>query len=125
MPTTPPGRFTLGTKTTIEKLLQTNPDVALYEDTKRAMLATLARSLGEKGVLTDLDIARIKSALPQVAWEENRPPDTQEVARRKMGTLKGLITEFQKRAIQNYSGAIGSQSQSPSNDPEGLRQFLK
>jgi hypothetical protein len=44
--------------------LQTSPEAAAYQNSIAAFMSRLARASGEKGVLTDPDIERIKRAIP-------------------------------------------------------------
>ena len=65
--------------------LKTNTLAAAYEDSKQAFLGVLSRSLGgERGVLTDRDIARIDKMLPGFG-------DTKAVRDLKIGLIDNLL----------------------------------
>lgn len=49
---------------TVASLTQYSPEATAYANTKTAFMSRLARAAGEKGVLTDYDIARIEKAIP-------------------------------------------------------------
>lgn len=57
---------------------------AAYSDTVQAFLSKLARAGGEKGVLTDQDIARIGKAMPKFT-------DTPETSSRKLENVRLII----------------------------------
>jgi hypothetical protein len=96
----------LGAKT------KASPDAALYNDTVSAFLSSLSRAAGEKGVLTDQDVARIKSALPAFS-------DTADIANAKLETLRNLFKAKKQSAVNAYGGTYnGGQS---NNDPLGIR----
>jgi hypothetical protein len=89
-----------------------SPQAALYKDTVSAFTSQLARAAGEKGVLTDQDVNRIKQALPQLG-------DTADIASAKLDTLKNLFAGLRKGLTNAYT------SQTPTNggqssDPLGL-----
>ena len=74
-----------GLKGSTAAFLQASPEAANYYDTVDAFMSLLSRAAGEKGVLTDQDIKRIKKAVPTFY-------DTQETAARKWTTIKTVIT---------------------------------
>ena len=53
-----------GIKGTVASTLQTSPEAAAYKNSVDAFLSKLARASGERGVLTDTDLKRIKKAIP-------------------------------------------------------------
>lgn len=53
-----------GLKGSVGAALQTNPAAASYQRSVDAFLSRLSRASGEKGVLTDRDLERIKGAVP-------------------------------------------------------------
>lgn len=53
-----------GMKGTAGSVLQSNPAAASYQRTVDAFLSRLSRASGEKGVLTDEDLQRIRRAIP-------------------------------------------------------------
>jgi hypothetical protein len=79
-------------------ITQLDPDSAQLMS-MRAYLAPIVRSLGEKGNLSEGDMARAIGAIPGVT-------DTREVAQRKINTLKNILGAAQR-------GFEGSQNQDP------------
>lgn len=53
-----------GVKGSLASASQTSPQASAYNNTKEAFLSKLSRAAGEKGVLTDQDIKRIRQAIP-------------------------------------------------------------
>lgn len=62
---------------------QSDPDAAMLQS-KAGELATVARSLGEKGALADKDVARAAALVPSIL-------DTKEVAQQKLRDMRALI----------------------------------
>lgn len=93
--------------------LQTNPDAKTYQATRDAFLSMLTRAAGEKGVLTDRDVGRIKSALPDFN-------DTREVAEKKLENLRNLFAGIRSGSFEAYSGTI-TNKQNTDNDPLKIR----
>ena len=58
------GRIPYGVGKSAEAFSQSNPDVASYLQTRLAFLSLITRGLGEKGVLTNVDIERVNKAIP-------------------------------------------------------------
>lgn len=71
---------------------------AAYSNTVEAFLSKIARSAGEKGVLTDQDIKRIKKAIPKFS-------DSPETAERQLDLIRSILSS----AIETKQAApIGS-----------------
>jgi hypothetical protein len=69
----------------IGKFLKTEPNLVAFEDTKRFFLAGISRNLGEeRGVLTDADVKRVESLLPNAR-------DTDESAQVKTEQIYNLV----------------------------------
>ncbi|MEK6878644.1 MAG: hypothetical protein AABY22_03500, partial [Nanoarchaeota archaeon] len=83
----------------ISQLGQGGEAAASYKRTVEGFLSRLSRATGEKGVLTDQDVARIRKAIPTFY-------DTPEVAARNFNTIKDIIGS----ALQSKTG---SQNQNP------------
>jgi hypothetical protein len=79
------------------------PQTKVYNDTIAAFTSMLARAAGEKGVLTDTDIARIKKALPSLN-------DTVATAQQKMTILRTLYQNIEQGALNAYSSPLNQQS---------------
>ena len=91
--------------------LKTDPNAVLFKSTIDAFTSQLSRAAGEKGVLTDQDVARIKAALPSLN-------DTKDIAAAKLGTLRSLFESKKQGAVSAYTNPInGGQN----NDPLGIR----
>lgn len=84
-------------------LAKTNETASTYKDQREQFTGVLSRSLGgEKGVLTDRDIARITKGLPQFG-------DTKKIRDFKMGVIKLLIDT----AIESKKRLLNNQPQNP------------
>lgn len=79
------------------KALLPNTQERLYRDTKKAFLSMLTRAAGEKGVLTDLDVARIEKALPDFL-------DTVSIAQQKRQQLRAIFDAQVQGAVSAYLG---------------------
>jgi hypothetical protein len=77
---------------------QSNTDAAAYSALVNGSVSLLIRGLGERGVLTDNDIARAKSLIPSFF-------DTQATADKKLEQLNSLLT-----AAENKTSSTGSVS---------------
>lgn len=75
-----------------------NDAVSVYNDNKMAFLSNVARSLGEKGVLTDQDIERIAKAFPS-------PTSTKQEAAAKWAMIKTIINRGLSNATKSYGGS--------------------
>lgn len=118
-------RFTLGPMLELGAMFQTNEDATIFKSRRDSVLATLARATGERGVLTDQDVARAEKALPKLT-------DTRDVADRKLAEFKSLMEEFQRRAIQTYTGAVSPSTGlitggniSGMTDEEAYQEYLR
>lgn len=80
---------------------QSDPDAALLMS-KAGELASVARSLGEKGALANQDVARAAALIPQVT-------DTREVAIRKIRDMKAIIDQGET----NYRKSLGVGARAP------------
>lgn len=94
-----------------------NPDTKVYQDTIASFVSTLARAVGEKGVLTDYDIDRVKKALPQLN-------DTTATATEKLRTFKSLLEGIKNGTAdaytaQQYGLTIKEQASQPSLTKQG------
>lgn len=77
---------------------KTNEVAATYADQREQFTGVLSRSLGgEKGVLTDRDIARITKGLPQFG-------DTKRIRDFKMGTIRLLIDTAREAKLRLVDG---------------------
>lgn len=76
----------------IGTLLKTEPNLVAFEDSKRFFLANISRQFGgERGVLTDADVARVEKLLPTTR-------DTEESAKAKTGMIYNIVDREVKRA---------------------------
>jgi len=88
-----------GVKGSVASLLQNSPQARAYEDAKSAFMSKISRAAGEKGVLTDQDIARIEKAIPNFY-------DTPETASEKWQLIESIMNS----AIKAKSGSKTSTS---------------
>jgi len=86
-----------------EYLTQEVPEVAIYQDGVAGMLSIIVRALGEKGTLTNQDIARVRKMFPQFF----PLPDTGEVARQKISRLKRIVSEIERGNIDGARRIAG------------------
>lgn len=86
------GRFAAGAKKKAGAVLQSNAKAARLEATRKTFLATIARASGERGTLTDPDIARAEGLLPKL-------DTTEEVSRENLGVLDEFISDLEQGAI--------------------------
>lgn len=92
------GRFQYGIGKSIEAVAQTDENVASYLATRKAFLSLLVRGLGEKGVLTNIDIERIEQAIPS-QWT------VKKVARKNFETIEDILTSAAESFV-NKGGDI-------------------
>lgn len=98
------GRLKAGAQSSVAGFKQTEglgEDVANYDAMASGMLANISRATGERGVLTNQDIDRVKKNIPTTY-------DTDTVSRRKLGNLDALFNELQERAIKTYTTDMGN-----------------
>jgi hypothetical protein len=95
--------------------LRGNSDIRSYLTTKAALLTKLSRGLGEKGMITDKDVARVNQALADAFTNK-------ETARKNFAVIRSIISG----GIQRYGGGQSTQPTSPQanlsrdNDPLGI-----
>lgn len=93
---------------------QLEPEFKVYNDTIESFLTMLSRATGEKGVITNQDVARIQKALPNSM-------DTLETANQKMQTLRNMFTSIMSGGVSAYTGQTNILSGQQNNDPLGIR----
>lgn len=84
------------------RALLPNSQERLYSETKKAFLSMLTRAAGEKGVLTDVDVARIEKALPSFS-------DTRAIALQKQAQLRNIFDAQVQGAVSAYLGVNPTQ----------------
>lgn len=94
--------------------LQSDPEATSFQKFKEAILATLARASGERGVLTDQDVDRARQNLPNLT-------DTQDVVELKLNRMRSLFTELKQKSISTFTSSASALSGGANNDPLGLR----
>lgn len=111
------GRLKAGAQSAVAGFKQSEglgEDVANYDAMASGMLANISRATGERGVLTNQDIDRVKKNIPTTY-------DTDTVSRRKLANLDELFNQLQERAIKTYTtdmGNAGARVAAPA--PDGL-----
>lgn len=103
-------------------LTQSNKDAARFKQ-QGGLLANIARSLGgERGVLTDQDVARANMLVPSIN-------DTKEIAEDKIRELREIIKNGRKRAIERFQRGAFPQQTPPGFQKEeeaiSLDEYLK
>lgn len=73
-----------------------NNEVNIYNDAKLGFLSNVARSLGEKGVITDYDIERIAKLFPS-------PSSNPQEAQAKWGMIRSIISGGIRKNQEAYS----------------------
>jgi hypothetical protein len=97
------GRLAVGAKSKAAGFAQSaglGEDVANYQAMAVGMLANLSRATGERGVLTNQDVDRVKKNIPTV-------DDTEVVSANKLGNLSALFDDLEQRVIKTYSTKLG------------------
>lgn len=115
-------QYSMTAQATRLKAIQMVPTLSTDNDTK-ALLSTLeaftsllTRAAGEKGVLTDTDVRRIKNALPSIT-------DNKELALQKAAQLNDVFRSSLEGSIKTYIGGVTGASENTggkTNDPLGL-----
>ncbi len=98
-----------GVRGSVSRITQTSPEASIFSDTKEAFLSLISRASGERGVLTDYDVKRIKKALPDFY-------DSPQVAQGKLRTVRQIVTN----ALNSYQGG----SSQVSSDNSSLYELL-
>lgn len=96
-----PGQY-LTTK--LGSLFKSNPDAVVFDSSVAAFSSLLTRAAGEKGVLTDKDVARIINGLPTRT-------DTVASAAKKVEALRSIYQSVKDGTFASYLGAKTPQSQ--------------
>lgn len=119
-------RFKYGAGKSMEAFTQENKDVASYLQTRQAFLSLLVRGLGEKGVLTNTDIARVEKAIPS-QWT------TKNVAEQNFRTIENILNAATQRYVNSggnlsdiqdvISNAQGNQTAKKQNIPATGQMF--
>ena len=86
---------------------QSNLDAALLQS-KTGELASIARSLGEKGALANQDVARAAALVPSIM-------DTREVAQRKFTDMMTIINKGEA----NFRKSLGIDARAPGTSKKG------
>ena len=75
-----------------------------YQRVKEAVLARIVRAFGERGTLTDQDIARARGLFPRLVPF----PDRADFANDLMGDLRELIHEVNARSLETWTPPEGA-----------------
>lgn len=97
-----PGQYV---STKLGSLFKTNPDAVLFDSSISAFSSLLTRAAGEKGVLTDKDVARIINGLPTRT-------DTVESATKKVEALRSIYESVKNGTFNSYIGSKSAPTQS-------------
>lgn len=81
---------------------QTNPDATEFR-AKTGFLAQMARTFGERGVLTNQDVERVQQLLPLLN-------DIDEVKARKIAAIRDILASALQRAQQRLQTPVGTPS---------------
>ena len=102
----------------VEKIVQNEPAIKAYYDTRKFYLTELSRFVGQSGVLTDQDLKIIENALPEAV-------DTPAVVAEKKRNIREYIARKRKN-YQDLSQGIGlnpdnvaAPSSAPATDTDG------
>lgn len=116
---TPGNRLTEGAKMAGDIKLQTNKELVKLDALVRGSLSQVIRFFGEKGTLTDTDIARARA----LSIQTFPIPDTREVALGKLDQLDEFIAELNGRPAPNSPGGAAAPS-GPVVPATNLDQFF-
>lgn len=92
--------------------LSTDSQAKQFVSSINSMLSLISRASGERGVLTDQDVNRIKNALPSYG-------DDKETAQNKVNQLSTVMRSAFNAAIDSYVGKKGSVSPQVSQPAAG------
>lgn len=98
-------QYSMTTQAARLKAIQIAPTLSTDNDTKsllstlEAFTSLLTRAAGEKGVLTDTDVRRIKNALPSIT-------DNKELALQKAKQLNDVFRSSLEGSIKTYIGGV-------------------
>jgi len=84
----------------VAPFVYTNQPAKLFVSQLQAMLSTISRATGERGVLTEQDVNRVKNALPAYG-------DDRDTAMKKAQMLGDVIKSTFDGAMDSYVGANG------------------
>jgi len=107
-----PGQYI---KTTIGNLTRSNPNAVAFTNALNAFSSLLTRAAGEKGVLTDLDVQRILTALPKAN-------DTIASSTVKLATLESLFESSKEGALSSILNTPGVEGFKEVGSPPSLKQ---
>ena len=88
-----------------------NNEVNIYNEAKLGFLSNVARSLGEKGVITDYDIERIAKLFPS-------PSSNPQEAQAKWQMIRAIISN----GVSKSQEAYGAQAQNSASLIDALGQ---
>jgi len=97
LPKTAGERISAAPRLRLEAFKQSNISLNLFDTLKEGVLANIVRAFGERGTLTDQDIARARALFPVVVPGLGGLPDTEAVAQAKLKQLRELIGELGTR----------------------------
>lgn len=88
---------------------QSDPDAHMLQ-TKMGELASVARSLGEKGALANSDVARAAALIPSVM-------DTRDIAQQKIKDMESIINKGES----NFRKSLGLDARAPVSSTKGQK----
>ena len=88
-------RFITGAELLGGAITQNNKDAALLRTTT-ANLSLIARAMGEKGVLSDSDIERIRVSIPTIF-------DTYEIAEAKLNRIRNILQDAERKRLHSFT----------------------
>lgn len=105
--------------TRIEYLPSTSTDNNAKEfiSARNSLLSLITRASGEKGTLTDVDVARIRNALPGYG-------DNAELAKNKVANLDAVLKSVIAGSVNAYIGTHSNNVNQPSNNTSSATQIL-
>lgn len=102
--------FKLGATSIYNQVIQDDPRYKSYIDNRKGTAVSLAKALGEAGALSNQDVQRAFSLIPNInsSMEGGWIPDSKAVAHRKMGYLKELIQAHSSGSPENVRRVLDS-----------------
>ena len=105
------------TRTEYLPFTSTDNDAKEFISARSSMLSLFSKATGEKGTLTDVDVERIKKALPGYS-------DNSELAKNKVADLDAVLKSVVAGSVNSYIGTHSNNVNQPLNNTPSATQAL-